>query len=180
MSSEDSTSTSGSAVVADNLTAIPHPISAQNASQPTAAAAAAASNDHEQPTDIEGASSSSDFPSTNLCGISREPPIRACTFDIPDSNGNISDQVFDFVTLFINISTPIDGSGYRHVRHPLTNATIHRSLAQVYIRDVSNERQEVITAERRRRGLSMDEPTEPSKLQQKRFRKTLRKCLEAR
>ena len=97
------------------------------------------------------------FPSRFICPLFGEPPIDAATFDIQDHNGLLSDQVFEYASLFRHIGTLGVGISVRNVRHPLTSASIHRSNALARVIRVSPEIQERINVERLRQGLSLED-----------------------
>mmetsp|Transcript_32556 Transcript_32556/g.53088 ORF Transcript_32556/g.53088 Transcript_32556/m.53088 type:complete len:473 (+) Transcript_32556:145-1563(+) len=97
------------------------------------------------------------FPSRFICPLFGEPPIDAATFDIQDHNGLVSDQVFEYASLFRHIGTLGVGVSVRNVRHPLTSASIHRSNALARVIRVSPEIQERINVERLRQGLSLED-----------------------
>ena len=65
-----------------------------------------------------------EFPGNYICTIMQEPPVHACTFDIPDEDGNLPPlMVFEYSALIRHIST--QGRGLRAVRsvkHPICNA----------------------------------------------------------
>ena len=76
-----------------------------------------------------------------------EPPINAVTFDIPDSNGHVSMQVFEESCLFRHIATTGVGEAFRKVRHPLTGAHTRHDTALDYVKRVSHDTQERINEE---------------------------------
>ena len=99
-----------------------------------------------------------EFPSHLLCPfLVNEPPVNAVTFDIPDSQGRTSQQAFEHSEIYRFIATPGVGNARAHVRHPTASSTILRREALSFVRAVSPETQALITLERERRGLSLDE-----------------------
>ena len=94
-----------------------------------------------------------------ICPLFGEPPIDAATFDIQDHNGLVSDQVFEYASLFRHIGTLGVGISVRNVRHPLTSASIHRNNALAHMNRVSPAIQHRINVKHMRQGLSLDDST---------------------
>jgi hypothetical protein len=68
------------------------------------------------PIHAHGVINEDDFPSHLLCPfLIAEPPITAVTFDIPDSNGDVSMQVFEESCLYRHIATAGIGEAFRNV-----------------------------------------------------------------
>ena len=65
-------------------------------------------------------------------------------------------QVFERRALYLHIATMGMGRARRYVRHPIANGTVLRVNAMALVRRVPAVTQEIINAERRRRGMSMD------------------------
>ena len=97
-----------------------------------------------------------EFPSCLTCPITQLPPTDAMWFLIRDANGNCNLQVFERRALYLHIATMGAGSARRYVRHPIANGTVLRVNAMALVRRVPAVTQEIINAERRRRGMSMD------------------------
>lgn len=110
-----------------------------------------------QPADLQGVN----FPSSYLCPyLHDEPPVDGVYFDIRGSNGELSQQIFEYSRLYRHISTLGTGRAFRSVRHPINGGWISRETAMNYVRRVSAETQMVLNAERAHRDLDLvdDEP----------------------
>ena len=60
-----------------------------------------------------------DIASQHICPLSQEPPFHGVHFDVPDSVGHISDQVFERSQLYRWIATPGNLNSRQNVCHPL-------------------------------------------------------------
>ena len=100
------------------------------------------------------------FPSHLICVFNFEPPVRPVTYNIPDSNENLSSQVFEHADLYRFIATPgmsgIHLDGVHYVKHPLTGATVLCDAAMDFIQEVSPSTRTRIINERERHQLSSD------------------------
>ena len=85
--------------------------------------------------------------------VSGEPPRNAYTFNIPNDEGEISGQVFSYITLFRLIGTPGEGDAKYFVYHPITRERIRRDKALASVLPVSIEIQERINQQRCALGL---------------------------
>ena len=95
------------------------------------------------------------FPSGKTCPITFHPPAQGVRFTVPDDNGFISDQVFEYSALFRMIFHPFGASSrsQKYVRHPLTSAKVLRHQGLSYFEMVTADEQRVIAAERANRNL---------------------------
>ena len=89
-----------------------------------------------------------DIDSQHICPLSREPPFQGVHFDIPDSNGRISEQVFERSDLYRWIATPGNLNARRNVSHPFNQQFVSRSVAWDLVRPVSEELQAILHRER--------------------------------
>jgi hypothetical protein len=90
-----------------------------------------------------------DIPSQHVCPLTQEPPFQGVHFDVPDSTGRISDQVFERSELYRWIATPGTLSARRNVSHPFNRQVVPRSTAWNLVRPVSAELQALLHRERR-------------------------------
>ena len=104
-----------------------------------------------------------DFPSALICPINKEPPAVPVTFDVPDKQGNTSNQVFEYSALYRTIANQGVLTAFRNVRHTINGAWVRRDEALPLISEVSPELKARIAAERARLSLSADddEPVGP-------------------
>ena len=71
-----------------------------------------------------------EFSSLLFCPfLVNKSPINRVSFDIPDSLGNVSQQVFEESHLFKYIPTPGAGSVFHQVKHPLVGECSHHDIA---------------------------------------------------
>ena len=82
-----------------------------------------------------------DIPSQHICPLTQEPPFQGVHFDIPDTNGRISDHVFEQSGIYRWIATPGNLSARRNVSHPFNRQAVARSTARNLLRPVSAELQ---------------------------------------
>ena len=116
-------------------------VSYQNMSEtnPTNAnnAAPAAANNVVSPR-VDLPTDDDNLPSRLLCPLLvNEPPVRGVTFEVPTASGIVSSQIFEYSEIFRHIYTLGRGQAFRHVAHPITRASILRSSALSFVRDVS-------------------------------------------
>ena len=97
-----------------------------------------------------------EFQSCLTCPITQVPPTDAVWFLIQDAMGRSNLQVFERRALYMHIATMGMGRARRYVRHPIANGCALRVNAMALVRRVPAATQEIINAERRRRGLPMD------------------------
>ena len=114
---------------------------ANNAGDPPIAADAAPAN----PSPDDG------FSDLYICPITQEPPVHGVTFL------RQSGQVFERTALCRLIATPGTGLSFRNVYHPTTQETVRRDLALAQVNEISPAIQDIITEERRCRGLTLEE-----------------------
>ena len=76
------------------------------------------------------------LPSHLICPFSREPPLNAYIFAIPNGNNSTSEQVFGYNDMYRFISMPGILEAARNVIHPTTRASIRRDLALGFLRPV--------------------------------------------
>jgi hypothetical protein len=89
-----------------------------------------------------------DIDSQHICPLSREPPFQGVHFDVPDSNGRISEQVFERSDLYRWIATPGNLNACRNVIHPFNQQFVSRSVAWDLVRPVCEELQTILHRER--------------------------------
>ena len=89
-----------------------------------------------------------DFSDQLLDPVSGEPPRKAYTFNVPNDEGEISGQVFSYITLFRLIGTPGEDDAKYFVYHPITRERIRRDQALAFVLPVSIEIQERINRQR--------------------------------
>ena len=104
-----------------------------------------------------------DFPSLLTCPINMEPPAVPVTFDVPNEDGVLCSQVFEYSALYRAIYTKGVRQAYRKIRHTITGDWIRRDQALALVKRVPPNLQAMIAAERVRLGLSIDddEPVGP-------------------
>ena len=68
-----------------------------------------------------------------------QPPINGVFFDVPDSLGNVSQQVFEESFLFGFIDTLRVGGAFRQVKHPLAGAYSHCDIVHQFVKSISPE-----------------------------------------
>jgi hypothetical protein len=86
----------------------------------------------------------SEISQINFLTVSGEPPRKAYTFNVPNDEGEISGQVFSYITLFRLIGTPGEDDAKYFVYHPITRERIRRDQALAFVLPVSIEIQERI------------------------------------
>ena len=97
-----------------------------------------------------------EFQSCLTCPITQVPPTDAVWFLIQDAMGRSNLQVFERRALYMHIATMGMGRARRYVRHPIANGRALRVNAMALVRRVPAATQDIINAERRRRGMTMD------------------------
>ena len=85
-----------------------------------------------------------DIASHHICPLSREPPFHGVHFDVPDSDGHITDQVFERSQLYRWIATPGNLNACRNVCHPLNQQFVSRSVAWDLVHPASKEIQALL------------------------------------
>ena len=102
-------------------------------------------------------SDDNDFPSIYICPFFFEPPVNGVYFDIIGTDGQLSQQVFEYSSIYRYIIT-IEGrrqTSHRYVNHPYNGGRVRRDGALALVRPVSNETQAILNAERTRRQLEL-------------------------
>jgi hypothetical protein len=75
-----------------------------------------------------------DIASLHICPLSRETPFQGVHFDIPDTSGRITEQVFERSQLYRWIlSTPGNLNARRNVCHPLNQQFVSGSVAWDFV-----------------------------------------------
>jgi hypothetical protein len=89
------------------------------------------------------------IPSRHICPLKQEPPVIGVYFDVPNSDGTLSEQVFERSDLYRWIGTPGTERAVRNVIHPMNQQFVFRPLAWDLARPISNELlQELLYQER--------------------------------
>ncbi len=60
-----------------------------------------------------------DIPSQHICPLTQEPPVVGVYFDVPDINGDVTDQVFERSQLYRWIATPGNMRMCQNISHPI-------------------------------------------------------------
>jgi hypothetical protein len=89
-----------------------------------------------------------DIPSQHICLLTQEPPVVGVYFDVPDINGDVTDQVFEQSQLYRWIATPGNMRMRQNVSHPINQQFVPRPSAWNLVRAVSTDLQAVLTRER--------------------------------
>ena len=98
------------------------------------------------------------IPSQHICPLKQEPPVIGVYFDIPNSDGTLSEQVFERSEIYRWIATPGNFQARRNVSHPINQQFIFCPEAWSLVRRVSNELQVLLQRYRLALGLvSYDE-----------------------
>lgn len=104
-----------------------------------------------------------DFEDLLLCPINQQPPVKGVRFTIPDNNGFVSPQVFEYSAL-VKYVLRCNRTNEHSVKHPMTSAVIPRKEAVKYFTEVTPEEQQKIHDQRIKEGLSLFE-TDPVSLE---------------
>jgi len=97
-----------------------------------------------------------DIASLHICPLSQEPPFQGVHFDIPDTSGHITEQVFEWSQLYWWIATPGNLNARRNVCHPLNQQFLSRSVAWGFVRPACEELQALLHREQ----VALDLPLE--------------------
>jgi hypothetical protein len=93
------------------------------------------------------------IPSQHICPLKQEPPVIGVYFDIPNSDGTLSEQVFERSEIYRWIATLGNSRAHRNVSHPINQQFIFRPEAWSLVRRVSSELQVLLHRERVAMGL---------------------------
>ncbi len=89
-----------------------------------------------------------DIPSQHTCLLTQEPPVVGVYFDVPDRNGNTTEQVFERSQLYRWIETPENLRSRQNVSHPINQQFVPRPSAWNLVRPVTADLQALIHRER--------------------------------
>ena len=92
------------------------------------------------------------FPSTMICPFVDEPPTRPYCFNVPNANGVMPHQVFEWAHLYRYVAHVQQHQPW-HVKHPMNGQFVRRHEAHTRIAEAPQHIRDAIRAERRRRGL---------------------------
>ncbi len=70
-----------------------------------------------------------DIPSQHICLLMQEPPVVDVYFDVPNRNGDTTDQVFERSQLYRWIATPGNLRSHQNVSHPINQQFAPRPSA---------------------------------------------------
>ncbi len=84
------------------------------------------------------------IPSQHICPLTQEPPIVGVYFDIPDRNGDTTDQVFERSQLYRWIGTPGNLRSCRNISHPINQQFAPRPSAWNLLRPVTADLQALL------------------------------------
>ena len=96
-----------------------------------------------------------DIPSQHSCPLIFEPPMEGVYFDVPGSNGVISEQVFERSQLYRWIATRGSLRSSRDVSHPINRQFVLRLSAWNLVRPVNTDLQGLLHRERQALNLVM-------------------------
>ena len=96
---------------------------------------------------------SNNIPSQHISPFKQEPPVIGVYFDIPNSDGTLSEQVFERSEIYRWIATLGNSRAHRNVSHPINQQFIFRPEAWSLVRRVSSELQVLLHRERVAMGL---------------------------
>ncbi len=66
-----------------------------------------------------------DIPSRHICPLMQKPPIVGVCFNVPDRNGDTTDQVFEQSQLYRWIATPGNMRMRQSISHPINHSLFH-------------------------------------------------------
>lgn len=113
------------------------------------------------------------------CPITQEPPFDPVHLDIPDDQNQISEQVYSTSAIFQMISTRgWYGVAVRNLVHPLNCQIVPRTIAMTYVRNASNELQNIIHVLRRRLNLPMEDDQPITDADRAEYDETLAFCAQ--
>ncbi len=78
-----------------------------------------------------------DIPSQHICPLMQEPPVVGVYFDVPDRNGDTTDQVFEWSQLYRWIATPGNLRSRQNVSHPINQQFVPRPSAWNLVRPIT-------------------------------------------
>ncbi len=93
------------------------------------------------------------IPNQHICPLKQEPPVIGVYFDIPNSDGTLSEQVFEQSEIYRWISTPGNLQACRMFAIQINQQFIFHPEAWSLVRRVSNELQVLLQRERLATGL---------------------------
>jgi hypothetical protein len=79
------------------------------------------------------------IPSQHICPLKQEPPVIGVYFDVPNSDGTISEQVFERSDLYRWIGTSGSYRAKRNVCHPINQQFVFCPSAWNLVRPISND-----------------------------------------
>jgi hypothetical protein len=89
-----------------------------------------------------------DIPSQHICPLMQKPPVVGMYFDIPDRNGDTTDQVFERSQLYRWIATPENMRSHQNVSHPINQQFVPRPSAWNLVWPVTANLQALLHSER--------------------------------
>ena len=119
-----------------------------------------------------------DIASLHICPLSQEPPFQGVHFDIPDTSGHITEQVFERSQLYRWIATPGNLNARRNVCHPLNQQFVLRSVAWDFVRPACEELQALLHRERVALDLSLEDENPLTDEDRSQYAKTMRSSVE--
>jgi hypothetical protein len=120
------------------------------------------------------------IPSQHICPLKQEPPVIGVYFDVPNSDGTISEQVFERSDLYRWIGTSGSYRAKRNVCHPINQQFVFRPSAWNLVRPISNELQELLQQERLALGLVNYDENSLSQVDHDNYNETMRKANDDR
>ena len=120
------------------------------------------------------------IPSQHICPLKQEPPVIGVYFDIPNSDGTISEQVFERSDLYRWIGTSGSYRAKRNVCHPINQQFVFRPSAWNLVRPISNELQELLQQERLALGLVNYDENPLSQVDHDNYNETMREANDDR
>ena len=95
--------------------------------------------------------------SQHVCPLSCEPPFQGVHFDVPDSNGHITEQVFEWSQLYRWNATPGNLNARRNVCHPFNQQFVSGSVAWYLVRPACKELQALLHQEQLALGYPLED-----------------------
>ena len=120
------------------------------------------------------------IPSQHICPLKQEPPVFGVYFDVPNSDGTISEQVFETSDLYRWIGTSGSYQAKRNVCHPINQQFVFRPSAWNLVRPISNELQELLKQERLALGLVTYDENPLSQVDRDKYNETMREANDDR
>ena len=120
------------------------------------------------------------IPSQHICPLKQEPPVIGVYFDVPNSDGTISEQVFERSDLYRWIGTSGSYRAKRNVCHPINQQFFFRPSAWNLVCTISNELQELLQQERLALGLVNYDENSLSQVDHDNYNETMREANDDR